>query len=42
MLDRPLAAVRTLPHWFTLLGGRMYEKCAVTMTLGILPEATHG
>jgi hypothetical protein len=32
-------AVLTLPRWFTLLGGRLYEQCAVTITLGTLPEA---
>jgi hypothetical protein len=31
-------AVRTIPRWFTLLGGGFYEQCAVTITLGILLE----
>jgi hypothetical protein len=34
-------AVRTLPRWFTLLGGRLYEQCAVTITLGTLPKAAY-
>jgi hypothetical protein len=41
MFDR-VVAVRTLPRWFTLfrlLGGRLYEQCAVTITLGTLREA---
>jgi hypothetical protein len=36
LFDRAVA-VRTLPRWFTLLGGRLYEQRAVTITLGTLP-----
>jgi hypothetical protein len=32
-----VVAGRTFPRWFTLLGGRLYEQCAVTITLGTLP-----
>jgi hypothetical protein len=32
-------AGRTLPRWFTLLGGGLYEQCAVTITLDTLLEA---
>jgi hypothetical protein len=35
LYDRDVA-VHTLPRWFTLLGGRLYEQCAVTITLGKL------
>jgi hypothetical protein len=38
MSDRDVA-VRTLPQWFTLLGGHLYEQCAVTITRGTLHEA---
>jgi hypothetical protein len=34
-------AARTLPRWFTLLGGRLYEQCAVAITLGTLHEAAY-
>jgi hypothetical protein len=34
-------AVLTLPRWFTLLGGRLYEQCAVTITLITLQEAAY-
>jgi hypothetical protein len=34
-----VVTVCTLPKWFTLLGGRLYEQCAVTIILGTLPEA---
>jgi hypothetical protein len=33
-------AVGTLPRWFTLLGGRLYEQCTVTITLGTLHTIT--
>jgi hypothetical protein len=38
MYDRAVA-VRTLPRWFTLLGGRLYGQRAVPMTLGTMHEA---
>jgi hypothetical protein len=38
LFDRAVA-VRTLPRWFTLLGGRLYEQCAVTIILGTQREA---
>jgi hypothetical protein len=34
-----VVALRALPRWFTLLGGRLYGQCAVRITLGTLPEA---
>jgi hypothetical protein len=34
-------AGRTLLHWFMLLGGRIYKKCAVTITLCTLHEAAY-
>jgi hypothetical protein len=40
LYDR-VVAVRTLTRWFTLLGGRLYEQCAATITLGALPEAAY-
>jgi hypothetical protein len=33
---------RTLPRWFTLLiRGCLYKLCAVTITLGTMPQATY-
>jgi hypothetical protein len=40
-LSNRVVPVLTLPRWFTLLGGRLYEQCAVTITLGTLPEAAY-
>jgi hypothetical protein len=34
-------AFLTLPRWFTLLEGPLYEQCAVTITLGTLPESAY-
>jgi hypothetical protein len=38
MSDRDVA-VRTLPRWFTMLGGHLNEQCAIRITLGALREA---
>jgi hypothetical protein len=37
-LSDRVVAVRTLPLWFTLLEGRLYEQCVVTITQGTLHE----
>jgi hypothetical protein len=36
-----IVAGRTLPQWFTLLGDRLYEQCAVMIALGTLPQAAY-
>jgi hypothetical protein len=33
--------VRALPRWFTLLRGRLYEQCAIAITLGIVHAAAY-
>jgi hypothetical protein len=40
-LSHRVVAVCTLPQWFTLLGARLYEQCAVTIILGTLPEVAY-
>jgi hypothetical protein len=40
-LSYRVVAGRTLPRWFTLLGARLYEQCAVTITLGTVHEVAY-
>jgi hypothetical protein len=40
-LSDRVGAVRTLPRWFALFGGSLYEQCAVAVTQGTLLEAVY-